>query len=166
MLLRHAKSDWGRPGLADHDRPLAERGRQAAPAMGFYMREQELVPDMVLCSTALRARETLELALDAMEARPPVALREEIYGARPGSLLDVVAEGDGTAHSLLLVGHNPAFHEFAIALAGQGDKKLRARMEKKFPTAALAIIDFDAPWNRIGWSRGTLAAFVRPKELD
>ena len=166
LILRHAKSDWGQPGLDDHDRPLAERGRLAAPLIGFHMREQGLIPDEVMCSTATRARETLELVLDAMEARPPVTLREEIYGAGLQTLLELVGKAAYSAECLLLVGHNPAFHDFAVALAGKGKKKLRAKLEKKFPTGALAVLDFIEPWPRIGWSRGTLTAFVKPKELD
>lgn len=166
LLLRHAKSDWSDAGLADHDRPLAERGRLAAPLIGFHVREQGFIPDEVLCSTALRARETLGLVLDAMEARPPVTLRREIYGAGLQTLLELVGEAAYSAECLLLVGHNPAFHEFAVALAGKGKKKLREKMAQKFPTAALAVIEFDEPWPRIGWSRGTLTAFVKPKELD
>src|SRR4051812_10784108 len=141
-LLRHAKSDRSDPGAADFDRGLTSRGRQAAPAMGRYLRRQKLVPDLVFCSAARRARETWELAAATLKAEIPVDYSERLYLAAPGQILRLVLELPETAGSVLLVGHNPGFHALALQLAGTGDAAARAQLQAKFPTAALAVIDF------------------------
>ena len=145
-LLRHAKSDRSDPAAADFDRGLSPRGREAAPAIGRYLRRQKLVPDFVLCSSARRARETWELAEHALQA-------------------DIqVPETVGTA---LLVGHNPGFHVLALQLVGSGDAAARARLHAKYPTAALAVIDFEAPrWRDLAEGEGMLERFVAPRDLD
>jgi phosphohistidine phosphatase len=164
LLLRHAKSDWPK-GMLDIDRPLAPRGRDAAPRMGDYLRGEQLLPDLALVSPARRARETWDLvspALGQVEAR----FEPRIYEAPPERLLAVVREVEPAIRTLLLVGHNPGFADLAKRLVGHGDRYAFARMAQKFPTAGLAVIDFSADdWADAGPGEGRLDRFVTPKSL-
>jgi len=167
MLLRHAKSDWSKPGQRDHDRVLASRGREAAPRIGKYMATHDLMPELVVCSTALRARETWELVAGELAAEPKVAHDERIYENRPDTLLEVIQETEPGIHVLLLVGHNPSFPALAELLAATGDTESRQRLREKFPTAGLAVIDFavDA-WDRVHPHSGRLDRMITPRLLD
>jgi phosphohistidine phosphatase len=144
-LLRHAKSSWDEPGLADHDRPLAPRGRRAAKAMGRYLQEHEIEPDVIVCSSATRARQTLErLGLAGARIEPG------LYGADAATLRAFIPE---TA-SVMLIGHNPGMHDVAVSLARSGPGL--AELAAKFPTGALVTIELDT---------GELIDFVRPRDL-
>jgi phosphohistidine phosphatase len=166
-LLRHAKSDRSDPGAADFDRGLTNRGRQAAPAMGRYLRRQKLVPDIVLCSAARRARETWELAAAALRAEVPVDYSARLYLAAPGQILRLLRQLPETAEAALLIGHNPGFHALALQLVGAGDAAARAQLQAKFPTAALAVIDFETErWSDLAAGKGALQRFVVPRDLD
>ncbi|AUX78170.1 SixA phosphatase family protein [Sinorhizobium fredii] len=163
MLLRHAKSAWPE-GVADHRRPLAGRGRKAAPVIGAYMAEQGLVPDLALVSTARRAQETWELVAEALPASVDSRDAVGIYEVAAKAILGVIRGVEPSVRSLLLVGHNPGMEELALLLAGEGEALPRLR--EKFPTAALAVIDFDAgQWSEIEPSSGRLVRFVTPRML-
>jgi phosphohistidine phosphatase len=167
MLLRHAKSDWGTPGLRDHERRLNARGREAAPKMGAYMVRHALVPDLIIASTAKRVAETLDLLRPAFDSPPKVLQEPRVYeaGARP--LLGLVKETPRSAHSLLLIGHNPGLSEFASMLIASGEVEARQRLIEKFPTAALAVIDFAFDdWEKLHPHSGRLDRFVVPRALD
>jgi phosphohistidine phosphatase len=161
-LLRHAKSSWKEPGLADHDRPLAPRGRRAAKAIGGHLREQGVEPELVLCSTARRARETLErIGL----ARHGAHVELELYGAGAGALLARLHEVPAAVPSVMLIGHNPGLQELALLLSrsGPGVRELEA----KFPTAALATLALPRPgWNALDSGTAKLIDFVRPRDLE
>lgn len=164
MLLRHGKSDWP-DGVKDMDRPLAKRGRQAAPRMGAYLAEEQLYPDLALVSPARRARETWELAAPKLGE---VAARSEprIYEAPPDRLLAVLREAEPQVRTLVLVGHNPGFQDLARLLVGHGDRYAFARMAEKYPTAGLAVIDFPIEdWREVKPGLGRLDRFVTPKSL-
>jgi phosphohistidine phosphatase len=166
LLFRHAKSRWDRPGAEDHDRDLAPRGEAAAPRMGALLAREGLLPDAVLCSTARRAARTWQLAAAELEPPPAVVRLRELYLAAPGTLLDLVRRRGGEARRLLLVGHNPGLHAFALELAGAGDLDLRARLGEKYPTAALARLAFDvARWRDLTPRSGTLLGYWRPRDL-
>ncbi|MFI5016326.1 MAG: SixA phosphatase family protein [Dongiales bacterium] len=166
-LLRHAKSDRSDPAAADFDRGLTNRGRQAAPAMGRYLRRQKLVPDIVLCSAARRARETWELAAAALKAEIPVEYSERLYLATPAQILRLLHQLPETTESALLIGHNPGFHALALQLLGSGDGEARAQLQAKFPTAALAVIDFEVErWGDLAAGKGKLERFLAPRDLD
>ncbi|MEJ8574415.1 histidine phosphatase family protein [Microbaculum marinum] len=166
MLLRHAKSSWDVPGKADFDRPLNERGRAAAPRMASYMAENGLLPERIVCSAALRAVETLALVLPPISADMEIILSRRLYEADGEGYLTAVREAGGTAASLLLVGHNPAMEDVAGLLAPVGDAVALAEMHEKFPTAGLAVIDFDGPrWSDVGPGAGRLIAFHTPKSI-
>jgi phosphohistidine phosphatase len=170
LLLRHAKSSWDDPGLADFDRPLAKRGKKAAPEIGAALAAKGLRPDLVLCSSAVRARETLDLVLKALGPPvPEVRLDEELYMAPPALLIARLRKhaADPTApRKVMLVGHNPGFEELARILAGSGDGDDCARLAEKFPTCAVAVIAFDTDsWSAVEPGAGRLANFLTPKHL-
>ncbi|MDQ0317525.1 SixA phosphatase family protein [Amorphus orientalis] len=166
MLLRHAKSSWSDPAMTDHARPLNDRGRQAAPLMGRHMARLGLVPDRILCSTALRARETLAGILPAFSAAMSIAITDDLYDASSTRIAETVRQSGGDAGTLLVIGHNPGMQETAAGLVESGDSALMGQMIGHYPTAALAVIDFDLPrWADLTAASGHLAAFMRPKDL-
>jgi phosphohistidine phosphatase len=167
MLLRHAKSSWTDPGRDDRDRPLSPRGIKAAPAIGAYMRKEKLFPDLVLCSPARRARDTWTLAAEALKAAPKLIVDDAIYDfGNGGRLLDSLRHKGNGAKSVLLVGHNPSLERLALRLVGKSDKTLKDRIAKKYPTGALAVIDFKAAdWKAVKDTEGFLISFTRPKDL-
>jgi phosphohistidine phosphatase len=162
-LLRHAKSSWKQRELADHDRPLAGRGRRAAVAIERHLREQGIAPELVLCSTARRARETLERIEPAVETAT-VQFERELYGASAGGLLERLhSVPDGTG-SVMLIGHNPAIEQLAHDLARPSP--LLGQLEEKFPTAALATLELPGPrWRELERGTAELVGFVRPRDL-
>lgn len=167
MLLRHAKSDWSAPGTRDHDRTLNPRGREAAPKMGAYMARHALVPDLIIASTATRVVETLDLLLPAFAKAPKVVSERRIYEATPERLMEVIKDTPQAAHSILLIGHNPGLGELASSLVAVGDEDARQRLVEKFPTAALAVIDFAVDdWKKVHAHGGRLDRFVVPRTLD
>lgn len=167
MLLRHAKSSLADTGQADPDRPLNERGKRAAVAVGRYMASNSLVPQLVLCSPARRARETWGLVAGELSATPKILVADEIYDSGDGKALkDCLRHKAGAAQSVLLVGHNPSIGELAQTLIGTGSGKLRERLEKKYPTGALAVFSIDlGNWQSLASGSGTLLRFVRPSDI-
>ena len=163
MLLRHAKSAW--PDVADHDRPLAGRGRRAAPAAGRWLRESGQVPDLVLCSTARRARETWQLAEEELCARPRTTFEPRVYGASAAELLELARQTPSGVRSLMIVGHEPTMSELTLALAGDDRGSTLDRVRAKFPTAAIAILAFTGSWPELGSRKAQLAEFVVPDDL-
>jgi len=164
MLLRHAKSDWP-AGMADLDRPLAPRGREAAPRMGAYLAEEGLLPDLVLVSPARRTQETFDLVAPHV-GDPDSRTEPRIYEAPAERLLEVVRETPGAVRTLLLVGHNPGSEDLARRLVGHGDRYAFARLNQKYPTAGLAVIDFAVEeWREVAPRGGRLDRFVTPKTI-
>lgn len=174
VLLRHAKSAWP-AGVPDHDRPLGRRGRRDAPAVGRWVRLAGLAPDHVLCSTARRARETWDLAQRELGVRLPVAFEPAVYAASAGSLLDLIRQLPPAARTVVVVGHDPGLPDLALALAGktaahdgrEAGPVLSAhdRMAAKFPTGAVAVLEFSGPWSKLAAGRARLASFVTPGEM-
>jgi phosphohistidine phosphatase len=167
MLLRHAKSSWTDPGADDKDRPLTPRGRRAAQAMGRVMAAKRLLPDLVLCSPARRARDTWKLVAEEIKTAPKLIVEDAIYDfGNGGRLIDAVRRAGGKAKIVLVVGHNPSMERSAARLAGKSDDKLRERLEKKYPTGALAVIAFDiADWQDLSDGEGDIEHFIRPKDI-
>ncbi len=166
-LLRHSKSSWDDSSLSDHDRPLNQRGRAAAPRIGSYMRGAGYLPDLVLCSTATRTRQTLEAVLPELGgAEPSIEFHEDLYLGGPMGMLDLVASVPDTVESVLLVGHNPGTGMLADLLSGQGAPEMIDLMSAKFPTAGLAIIELSVDrWKDTASGCGSLKEFVRPRDL-
>lgn len=161
-LLRHAKSSWADATLADTERPLAKRGRRDAKLIAKHLRGLGSDLELVLCSSAVRTRETLELVQPAV-GTATVMVEERLYAASSNELLARVRLVPDSVASVMLIGHNPGLHELARALAGAGDEL--ERLEAKFPTAALATLTHGKTWGRLEPGEATLAAYVVPKQL-
>ena len=161
-LLRHAKSSWKDPGLRDRDRPLNGRGRRAAKAIAGHLRDEGIDPELVLCSPALRARETLE-GIERALSRRTVRIVPAVYGAGAATLLELVRGLHDGVGSAMVIGHNPGLEDFALALAREGP--LVAEVEAKYPTGALATLVFEGRWTDLALGRADLVAFVRPRDL-
>lgn len=168
LLLRHAKSAWDVPGLDDHARDLAPRGKKAAKKMGALLAEKGLLPDLVLCSTAKRAVRTLELLAQELPRPLEVRYLDALYLASEETMLKLVREQDDAVRRLMLVGHDPGFHRLALSLVGAGDAEaIRTGLVQKFPTGALARLAFPvAHWAEITPGGAELLAFYKPRELD
>jgi phosphohistidine phosphatase len=163
-VLRHLKSSWDEPGLADHDRRLAPRGQRAGKKMARQVREAGVAPELVLCSTARRTRETLD-AVRAELHDPEVRFDERLYAASEDELLAVLRGVEPGVGSVLVVAHNPGLQDLAVALAGSGDGDLRRRLGEKLPTGALATLSFDGAWPDLAPGACELIGFVVPREL-
>jgi phosphohistidine phosphatase len=167
FLLRHAKSSWDQPSLDDYDRPLAPRGKKAAPRVGRYLAREGLTPDRVLCSGARRAMQTWNLVSEELPSDIQLEVRDEIYHASPGNLMELIRALPDNEDSVLLVGHNPSFESLALQAARSGDDEALRSLAFKYPTGALAILDFDTSgWAKVEWGTGHLRAFIRPKTLE
>ena len=166
-LFRHAKSNWDDPGLRDFDRPLARRGETAAPRMGEFMAAQGIGPELILCSPAVRTRQTLDLVLPYLEGGPTVLYEEGLYLAPASQLLGRVRKVEARVRHVMLVGHDPGMHGLAVELAGSGAHKLMQVLAAKFPTAGLAVLDFEFDdWSKIEPGTGQLRIFMTPKRLS
>jgi phosphohistidine phosphatase len=166
LLLRHAKSDWSKPGQPDRNRALNARGRSAAPVVGAYLAQHGLPPDLALVSTAERTRETWALLAPHLPHVPKVVFEDRLYNAGPDAILDVVRDAPRGVSALLVVGHNPGLHQLAVGLTASGDVDARARLGEKFPTATLAVIGFAGEdWGSVHMRGGRLERFVTPAAL-
>lgn len=164
-LLRHAKSAAAEVGQDDHARPLTGRGRRAAVRIGDYLAARGETPDLVLCSSSRRTRETLDHVLDRLGARPRVSIEPELYLAGCDRLLARVRELPDQAERAMLVGHHPGIADLAERLATRGPDALRAGLAEKFPTAALAILRLEGSQWRDAGPGARLEAFILPREL-
>jgi phosphohistidine phosphatase len=172
MLLRHAKSSWDDGIAHDLDRPLAPRGRLAAPLIGAHMAGHGLLPDIVLCSAAVRTRETLALVGEAWRrapgsgCEPEIVHETDLYLADADRLLRRLRAVPAIRRRVLMVGHNPGFEDLARRLTGRGGSDDRARLAEKYPTGALAVLTFEAhAWSEVRAGAGTLVSFVTPRAL-
>lgn len=166
LLMRHAKAAPGTDAVRDRDRPLAERGHRDAGLVGRALASENL-PDLVLCSPALRTRETLTDLLRPITERPRILLEEALYSGGDGDYIATIAGLAKEADRVLVIGHNPTVHRTAMALAAQGDAVLRLRLAEKFPAGALAV--FALPirqWSELRPGRGTLESLIFPRDLE
>jgi phosphohistidine phosphatase len=170
MLLRHAKTENDAPSGKDQDRRLDDRGRRDAAEIGSWIAAHPPFPELVLVSPAVRSHQTWEIAWDVMQGSvppPKVDHPEELYGADPSALLQIIhAAASADPPRLLLVGHNPGLHELAFALTGSGNAAARRALADNLPTSGLAVIDFDIEhWDDVSFRAGRLELFVSPKLL-
>ncbi|MFC9896611.1 SixA phosphatase family protein [Nocardia sp. NPDC127579] len=172
ILMRHGKSDYPE-GVADHERPLATRGLREAGLAGQWLRETQPPIDAVRCSTSLRTRETLA----ATGVGAPVVFERGIYEASPGTLIELVQLGlptpsasppaiperDDEVSTLLVIGHAPGMPWTAWELAANRDSAQAIELSRKFPTSALAVLEFDRPWAEVEPGTGELTRFHVPR---
>lgn len=165
-LLRHAKSSWDDAARDDHDRDLSPRGRLAVERMGEYCSAEGIVPALVLCSTARRARETLARLVPHLAATGRIEFEQGLYLASANEMLRRLRRIEDSVPSVMLVGHNPGMQELAVNLCGGGDVDTLARLRSKYPTGALAEIALAAShWREADIDNGTLVRFVAPRDL-
>ncbi len=165
-LLRHAKSSWDDPSVADHARPLSGRGRRAARQLALHVEQQAVRPALVLCSSAQRARETLDAIRPALGKAADVLFEDGLYGAEVRELVARLRRAPGDAPSVMVIAHNPGMQELAIHLAGDGDEATLARTRAKFPTGGLATLDLGQhPWASLAAGQAYLVSLVTPSDL-
>jgi phosphohistidine phosphatase len=162
-LLRHAKSSWADPALADRERPLSRRGRRACKLIASHLADREVSPSAVIVSPAVRARQTYKRIAKGLPEQTPNWLEPRLYSAESGDLIEVLRELPSNFRSAMLIGHNPAIQGLAARLATDG--KALAALHRKFPTAALATLSFAVPWIDLRPGVANLDEFVRPKQL-
>ena len=164
FLLRHAKSSWDDLAIADHDRPLAPRGRRAAKGIAEHVRSEAVCPALVLCSSARRACETLDAIRPALGDHAEVVVTDDLYGADADLLLRRLREVGQDVDSVMVVGHNPGLQDLALELTGDGDEAAIAQLHTKFPTGALATLQLgEASWDQLAPGRAYLASLVLPR---
>ena len=166
-LLRHAKSSWDQPGQPDHERPLSDRGRQAVKVLARYAEQHRIEPELILCSSSRRTRDTLEGVLPGREA----VIERELFVASSEQLLARLRDVDPGIRSVLIVGHNPAMQMLTLALSGGESPGRPAGAEgleeirRKLPTGALVTLSFDQPWSELAHHSAELVDYIRPKAL-
>ena len=165
-LFRHAKSNWDDSGLKDFDRPLARRGEAAGPRMGAFMAAEALAPQLILCSPAVRTRQTLDLVLPFLPGGTTIVYEEGFYLAAASQLLARLRKVDAKVRHVMIVGHDPGMHGLALELAGSGEPEQMQALAAKFPTAGLAVLSFAIDdWSDVGPGAGHLRVFMTPKRL-
>jgi phosphohistidine phosphatase len=164
ILLRHGKSSWSDSTLADIDRPIAPRGERASRNLAKYIRRKKIRPALVLCSPALRARETLEAVEASLGKRCVVEVVPQLYGASEQELLERLQALPEPVSSVMLIGHNPGLQNLALGLASQG--AYLPQLEEKFPTGALAtLVVRSTSWSALGRGDAELVDYVVPRQL-
>jgi phosphohistidine phosphatase len=158
LLLRHAKSSWKDERLGDFDRPLNERGKKAAQAIGRYIRKQKMMPDLVLSSPAVRARETTGIITTTAKLTAEIRYDQRIYEADPLRLVHIISQIEDNFGSVLLVGHNPGIEELLGLLTGAS---------QHMPTGALAKIRLEGAddWSEISQAKAILELTIKPKDI-
>ncbi len=164
ILLRHAKSDW--PDVPDQERPLAKRGRRDAPVVGRWLRSRGYLPDTVICSVARRTRQTWKLVAPELGGAPSVTFEPRAYAASALALLYLVRELPGTCRAALLIGHNPGIEELAAHLAEPPDAAVPPPPPGlRFPTAAVAVLEFGGDWADLAPGHARLLDFATPADM-
>lgn len=164
-VLRHAKSSWEVPGVADHDRPLAPRGEEALVRLRRYLARGGVSPTLVLCSSAQRTVMTCQGILPALPSDTAVEIEHDLYAASGQRLLSRLRQVDDDKAGVMVIGHNPGVHSLVSMLTGAGDPELRGELATKFPTGALAALTFRGSWADLAPGSATLEAFVVPRDL-
>lgn len=169
-ILRHAKAAQAEPGQDDHARALTVRGIADAEAMARYMRKNGAKPDRVLISTSARTIQTADLVLRELEGPPRADYRDGLYLAPAAKIVAMLKSLPAKFAEVMVVGHNPGLEELAAQLGREPvrrkERERRGELDEKFPTAALAVLDFEIErWRDLKPGTGKLADFVRPKDL-
>ena len=165
-ILRHAKSDWGNPGQTDFERPLNKRGRKAAKKVGRVLREQGLTFDAIVSSPATRAKETVERFAIGYESLPRLHFEPAIYLSSTGTLIGIINGLPEDAETVMIVGHNPGFHDIVLRMTKENGNGLREKVGANYPTGAFALIDFAVErWADVEPASGEIRQVIFPREL-
>ena len=164
-LLRHAKSSW-KEDVSDRERRLSRRGRETARRVARHLPAAIGALDLVLCSSARRTRETLDLVLTEFAVRPRCLLEDELYAASQERLIDRLHRLAEEDVNVMMIGHNPGLHELAITLSDTSSPGVASLASGKFPTAARATFRITEPWSTLGGSRYALVAYVTAASLS
>jgi phosphohistidine phosphatase len=164
-LLRHAKAAPQAPGTEDRERPLADKGGRAMRELGAWAAETGLAPALILCSPAVRTRQTLALLLPHLGGRPEVKLEEALFLAAAEALAARLRRVAAKCPSVLLVGHNPGIEALAVALLQVPAGPLGKRLREGMPTAALAAFELDGSWAALDDGAARLTHYITPKDL-
>jgi len=165
-LFRHAKSSHDNPSLSDLERPLNERGVMAANLMGQYLKRRKMRPDLILCSPSVRTRQTLKCLKNQFTDPLSYEIVDPLYLAQPFTIMDILKKQDKDLNSVMIIGHNPAMNILAHDLNDGKNREDHKRLIEKFPTAALAILDFPTEkWKKIDRKMAKLDQFICPKDL-
>lgn len=166
FLLRHAKSSWNDPKLDDFDRPLSSRGIKSCNKIGKFLNKKKLIPEIVYCSNAIRAKQTWELTNRIVKKKENIFYSNTLYMANLNSFITIVHKTIDNFNSLMLVSHNPGIENFALELIKNKKNKFYDKISMKYPTAALAIISFDEKkWSNIKIGTGKIIDFIKPRDL-
>ena len=165
ILMRHAKSDWSQ-GTSDFDRPLNKRGRNAAKRMGRFLADEQIRPDLILCSPARRTRDTLARLLPYLGGLREAQFVPSLYEQMAGDYLGIIRAFGADADTLLVIGHNSATHETAVTLAAASRGATFSSLATAFPTAAMAIFSTDAIWSEVRPDNMVLQDYVIPRRLQ
>ncbi len=161
-LLRHAKAVPGDHRMDDQSRPLSEVGREDVSVLGALCQEEKITFDYVLCSHAVRTRETAELLFQTHGTEASIAYEERLYLATPGECLTAIQSANDAHHHVLLIGHNPGLHQLAHMLSAHG--KIKDELTLGFPTCAFLTLDFEiSHWKDIAAEAGIAARYHTPK---
>ena len=163
FLLRHAKAGWAEPGMRDFDRPLDATGHTDAAAIGAVMAQAALKPDLIVCSSARRARETLDGVAPHVAEGIRTVFTDGLYSTDAAGYVDVIHEF-GDAQSVLIIGHNPMMEDVAFALYDEGEQDAKDALMSGFPTSGLAVIRFPGGLSNAAPGKGYLEAFHTPAE--
>ncbi len=165
-LLRHAKSSWKQSSLGDFERPLNNRGRRDAAAMGQHLQNIGPEPEIILLSSSKRTRETWHHVSPALPSAPEVKSLDTLYGASMRAILGEIQAHGLTASPLLVIAHNPGIEELAFQLTAKDPSGALSLFRAKYPTAGLAILNFDIQtWSQLQPRSGTLMSFTSPRSL-
>lgn len=166
LLLRHAKSSWDTPAHSDFERPLNRRGERSAAVIGIMMKQEKVVPDLILCSSARRTLQTRDIIRPYLPRNCTVEEISRIYEASVREIFSVLSELPDNVQKPLLIGHNPGLAQLTLSLCGTAGGEDLTRVQEKFPTGALATIELAIDtWNDIAPGKGRLRHFVTPKDL-
>lgn len=164
-IMRHAKSSWAIPGARDFDRELNERGLNDLKKLSKVISNEQIFPDLILCSSAIRTRQTLDGIVHAFDNKPQIVFTERLYSSGQDEYIEMI-NTTKSAKSILIIGHNPMCGSLATILPGSGEPAELEKIVYKYPTAALSIIDFDKDdWADVSKGSGVLRKSIFPSQL-
>ena len=165
FLLRHAKSSWDNTKLEDFDRPLATRGIKSCKKIGKFFKKKKLVPDIVYCSTAVRAKQTWDLINRIVEKKKNIIYEDQLYMANSSIFMNFVKKTNDNFKTLMIVSHNPGIESFCLELSKENNEYIND-IKTKYPTGSLAILKVNLKkWSEIRYESGIIYEFIKPRKL-